>query len=211
MDNIVIFGASGHAKVIVDIIKLQAEYKIAGIVSPVSGSLPGIDYIGTDDDILELVKKYSLVGGIIAIGDIFIRRKIAEKISSAYPKFLFIKAIHPSSVIAKDVTIGEGSMVMAGTVINSCTVIGKHNILNSNSTVEHDNVIQDFVNISPSVTTGGNVTVKKGTNIGIGSNILPNITIGENVVIGAASLVCKDIPDNVVCYGIPARIKRKKD
>lgn len=211
MDNIVIFGASGHAKVVVDIITLQAKYKIAGAVSPTAGTLPGIDYIGTDDDILGLVKKYSLVGGIIAIGDVAIRRKIAEKISSICPEFLFIKAIHPSSIIAKDVIIGEGAMVMAGAVINSCAVIGKHCIVNSNSTVEHDNLIKDYVNISPSVTTGGNVTIKTGTVIGIGSNILPNITIGENAVIGAASLVCKDIPDNVVCYGIPARVKRKKD
>ncbi|MEQ1789546.1 MAG: acetyltransferase [Rickettsiales bacterium] len=211
MYNIAILGASGHARVVEDIINLEGKYKIAGIISPQTETLSGIDYLGVDDDIVELVKKYNLVGGIIAIGDNNIRKNIAEKISRLCPDFLFITAIHPSAIIAKTVSLGAGTMVMAGAIINPYTTVGKHCILNTNSTIEHDNIIGDFVHIAPSVTMCGNVKIHTGAMIGVGTNIIPNITVGENSVIGAGSLVCCDLPENIVCYGVPARIIRKKD
>lgn len=205
MDNIVIFGASGHAKVVADILLLEGKYRIAGLISPMEARIAGLDYLGKDEDITEVARKYNIIGGIIAIGDIGTRQKIAEEIFNRCNNFLFIKATHPSAIVARDASVADGSVIMAGAIVNPAVTIGTHCIINTNATIEHDNVIKNFVNIAPSVTTGGNVIIESGAMIGMGTNILPNITVGANAIVGAGSLVRTNIKESSTCYGIPAR------
>lgn len=205
MKNIYIIGAGGHAKVVADIILKRKEMLNDNI------NLVGF----LDDNSKESVLKFPIVGKIEMINELkknknnyFIiaigNNQIREKLSNIYD-CQYITLIHPSAIIGNNVTIGEGTVVMPGVVINSYTKIGKHCIINSSSTIEHDNETRDYVHISPNVVLGGNVKVGKNTWLGIGSTVIQGIKIGEYSIVGAGSVVVKNISDKIKAYGNPCR------
>lgn len=211
LEDIVIFGASSHAKVIIDIIEKQGIYNIRGIsdVSQDKGTdFYGYPILGDDEFVL---RHYDIFGGIVAIGDNFIRSKVVESIKSILPDFNFIQAIHPSVPIARNVKIGNGTVIMAGCVINNDAEIGEHCIINTKSSIEHENKIGNFVHIIAGVTTGGNVRVGDYSAIGLGSTLTAGITIGKHTIIGAGSVVFSNIGDQVLVYGTPAKIIRRRE
>ncbi len=198
---ITLYGASGHAKVIIDIIKSNNE---------------SINHIMDDNENIDQLIGYPVLkpcetmceNVIIAIGDNKIRKRIVEKLSATYSKAI----IHSSAVIGSDTVIGDGTVIMARVVINTDAKIGTHCIINTASIIEHDAVIGDFVHISPGAIITGNVIVGNGSQIGAGAIVLPNIKIGKNVIVGAGTVVIKDIEDNTVVVGNPARkLKKIKD
>lgn len=212
--NIVLFGASGYAKVIIDIIEKQNEYQIVGLIDdfkPVGERLLNHTVIGKIEDLSRLMIEYDIYGGILAIGDNWVRSKAVEKVCSVVPSFKFVNAIHPSSVIGQDVKIGDGSVVMAGVVINPSSSIGAHCILNTNSSIDHDGIMKKFSSLAPNVTTGGNVEIGEFSAISIGSIIIHGKKIGNHTVIGAGSLILKDVGDNEVVFGLPGKCKKKRN
>jgi sugar O-acyltransferase (sialic acid O-acetyltransferase NeuD family) len=186
-------GASGHAKVIVDILEAN-NIKIEGVFDNNLEIKSLLDYPVSHSEEL----KSPL---IISIGNNNIRKRIASE-----SKIEFGIAIHPSAIISKHALIGEGSVVMQGAIIQSCADVGKHCIINTGASIDHDCVIEDFVHISPHATLCGNVRVGEGSWIGAGTTIIQGIKIGKWSVIGAGSVVTKDIPDNVVAYGNPCKV-----
>lgn len=197
MATINLFGASGHAKVVIDIIKAQGDN--VGCLyddNPQCISLQG----HTVSHPQSAAVKGPL---IITIGSCEIRRHIAERIKVEYAK-----AIHPSAIISESVNIGEGSVVMPLVVINSEARIGRHCIINTKASIDHECIIGNFVHIAPGCTLSGGVTIGDGSWIGVGSCVKQGIRIGRNCMIGAGAVVVNDIPDNVVAYGNPCRIIR---
>lgn len=191
-DEIILIGASGHSKVIADIIRkngntvygfLDDDRTKKGVIGPVS------------DCLLYQDKKF-----VIAIGSNQIRKKIAE----TYPTLQYCTAIHPSAVLADNIEIGEGTVVMANAVINSDARIGNHCIINSASVVEHDCYLEDFVHISPGAVLCGTVTVKSACHIGSNAVVRNNISICDDVTIGCGGCVVKDIKSAGVYIGVPA-------
>ncbi|MEK7790902.1 MAG: acetyltransferase [Deltaproteobacteria bacterium] len=208
MEQILVFGTGGHAKVVIDIVEKQ--YHVSGLIDispPKISSLWNYPYLGTENDIGSL----GIFQGIIAVGDNGVRQKIAEKIISLVPKFRFITAIHPSAQIGRGVEILPGAVIMAGACINADTRIGAHGIINTRASIDHDCVIEDFVSIAPGVTIGGNVRVGHGSAIGLGASIIHNVSIGAHALIGAGAVVIKDLPEHVVAYGVPCRIIRRRE
>lgn len=191
-----LYGAGGHAKVIIDILKSQGK-EINAIFDE-------------DENIQELLgfrvlnPKVIASPIIISIGNNKKRKRIVDKINVEYGV-----AIHTSSIISKTATIGLGTVVMQGAIIQTGTTIGRHCIVNTGATVDHCCELQDFVHISPNATLCGDVFIGEGTLIGAGSVVLPNIRIGKWSIIGAGSVVTKNIPDNVVAYGNYCKIIRK--
>lgn len=211
--NILIFGASGHAKVIIDIVEKQNVFNIVGLIDTykkLGTNLGDYKVLGTEDDLPKIVSKYKIFGGIIAIGDNFSRMKIYERISEILPDFQFVTAIHPNAVISKKVMIGDGSVIMAGAIVNSNSFIGRHAILNTKSAVDHDCKIGDFSSIAPGATLGGNVEINIGSAISLGANVIENLSIGKHTVVGAGALVLKSIGDNEIAYGMPAKTVRQR-
>lgn len=202
MDSICLFGASGHGKVIKEIIESQ-ENKVLLFVDdkPLKEALLGITVFKTAGIHQFLSEKF-----IISIGDNAIRKKI----SKAFP-FIYAKAIHSESLLSKSASILEGTSVMAGAIINAEAIIGKHCIINTNAVIEHDCVLEAFVHISPNATIAGNVSVGEGTHIGVGAVVLQNIKIGKWAIIGAGAVVIKDVPDFATVVGNPARIINYKE
>lgn len=192
-----LIGVGGHSKVIVEMAKLS-----------------GLNFDGLYDDDPKIhnqkiygLKVYGPVDsfesghGIIAIGDNKIRKYINNRLSNVKWESL----IHPSAIISADVEIGEGTVIMAGVILQPGVKIGKHCIINTGACIDHDCQINDYVHIAPNASLAGGVKVGEGTLIGIGSSIIPNITIGQWSKIGAGSVVVHDQPDNCTVVGSPAK------
>ncbi len=199
MCKVIIIGASGHGKVIADIIKNSGD-ELLGFLDDniVLKEVLGYPRLGVIKD----CTNYPDIRFIIGIGNNEIRKKIAEE----YPDLKYYTAIHPRAVIATDVVIGEGSCVMANAVINTSAKVGKHCIINTGSVVEHDNVLEDYVHISPKAALGGTVRIGERTHIGIGATVKNNIEICKNCTIGAGAMVVKNIGKPAIYIGIPAKI-----
>ncbi len=211
--NIVMVGSSGHAKVIIDTIEKEGQYNIVGLLDAfkkAGESAFGYEILGEEKDLPKLIKKHELKGCIIAIGDNWVRNIVKNKIRKIDASFQFINTIHPSAIVARGVTVGLGTAIMAGAVINSNSKIGDFCIINTNASLDHDSNMSDFSSIAPGVTTGGNVSIGEFTAVSLGVNIIHAIAIGKHSVIGTGSTVLKDIDDYVVAYGTPARTIRNR-
>ncbi len=193
MKKIGIYGASGHGKVVAGIAKLL-----------------GFEVIYIDDakeDCLSLEEFQKRYNFPIAwgIGDNDTRRQKAPLIEH------FATLVHPKAVVAEGVHIGEGSVVMAGAIINPDARIGAHTIINTAAVIEHDCTVGDYVHIAPNCALAGGVQVGEGSFVGIGSSVIQNVAIGKDVLVGAASLVLENIGDGLVAYGVPARVRGKNE
>ena len=188
-----LYGASGHAKVIIDILRANNER---------------IEALFDDNEAIHSLLNYPVLHSsevrgplIISIGNNSIRKKVAENVHVD-----FGIAFHPSAIISKEAEMSVVTGIMQGSIIQSDVRIGKHCIINTGASVDHECVIEDYVHISPHCTLCGNVSVGEGTWIGAGSTIIPGVKIGKWSVIGAGSVVTKDIPDNVLAVGNRCRI-----
>lgn len=197
-----LIGASGHGKVIVDILRSN-KIEILGIWDDNQKLHEFMGY-PIKGNILDCAKAPH-ISLIVAIGQNSIRKEVVEKCRMAS----FGIAIHPSAVISSDVIVGEGSVAMANSTVNIGTTIGKHVIINTNASIDHDCIIEDFVHISPQAGIAGNVHIGEGAHVGIGANVIQGITIGKWCTIGAGSVVIKDIPDGATVVGNPGRIISK--
>jgi sugar O-acyltransferase (sialic acid O-acetyltransferase NeuD family) len=212
-NKIVVIGSSGHAKVVLDIIEREGQYHIAGLIDtykPAGEAFFGYEILGAEETLVKLVSNGDVYGGIIAIGDNWIRHLAAEKIRSLLPGFKFVSAIHPSASLARGATVGDGSVLMAGAIVNSDSRVGNFCILNTNASLDHDSVMEDFSSLAPNATTGGNVAIGGFSAISMGANIIHGLKIGKHSVVGAGAVVLDDLQDYCVAYGIPARVIGKR-
>jgi len=192
----IIFGASGHGKVIYNIL-IESNDKVSHFFDDNKSLKTFIDKEVTTYD-PNYLKDEEL---IIAVGNNVNRYQISKRI-----KHNFGIAIHPSAIISKDVIIERGTVVMHAAIIQTGSIIGKHVIINTAASVDHDCKIADLVHISPNSTLCGNVKVGFGSHIGAGSVINPNITIGKWCIIGSGAVIIRDIPDYAIVVGNPGKI-----
>lgn len=194
MATINLFGASGHAKVIKDIIEAQGDN-----VGCLYDDAPHCDEIHGSP---VLNASSVCVEGplIISIGSNRVRKLISEK----YP-LRYERAIHPQAIVSPSARVGAGSVIMHGAVVQADAQIGQHCIINTGASVDHECLVGDFVHISPHATLCGNVHVGEGSWIGAGSTVIPGIRIGRWCTVGAGSVVVRDIPDGVTAVGNPCK------
>jgi sugar O-acyltransferase (sialic acid O-acetyltransferase NeuD family) len=207
MENTYLFGASGHGKVIKEIlnangVKVEAFIDDNHQVNECAG--------------LKVLHEYTgLTPVIVSIGVNRIRRIVVEKLKAKAlangNELEFTTAIHPSAIVSPTAKIGKGTVIMPGVIINAYAVIGEHCIINTGATIDHDCFIGDYCHIAPGVNISGATNIGSGTWIGVGSCVIQCLSIGQNCMIGAGSVVVKDIPDNVVAYGNPCRVIRNNE
>lgn len=197
MKEVVIIGASGHGKVIADII-IKSGDKVIGFIDD-NTSLPdeiiGIPFLGSTSEIGKYIDNLFVIG----IGNNAIRKRIAEQYNVQW-----YTAIHPSANIAMDTEIGVGTVIMANAVINTSAQIGKHCIINTGAIIEHDCCIEDYVHISPNATLCGTVNVGEMSHIGASATIKNNLTVCSDVVVGAGAAVIHNIEKHGTYVGVPA-------
>ena len=194
MKSIAVYGASGHGKVVADIAMTNGYDEVIFID----------DGDNTYLNFQEYIKLYTYPI-VLGIGDNSIRKVVYSKIKAE--KLEVKTLVHERAIIANDVILNEGVVVMPGVIVNTGSTIGIGSILNTGSVIDHDCSIGDFVHIAPNSALAGDVSIKDMALIGIGSSIVQGKSIGENSVIGAGSVVISNIPDNVVSYGVPAKVR----
>lgn len=206
MKSVIVIGASGHGKVVADIVQKSGD-KIVGFLDDnilLPSRFIGFPLLGTVDKYEKFKDEAEFV---IAIGNASIREKIAKKLFDVK----WYTAIHPSAEISSlNVNISEGSVIVANAVINTGSYIGKHCIINSSAVVEHDNIIEDFVHISVGAKLAGSVHIGKATWVGIGAIINNNITVCGDCMIGAGAVVVKNIDVSGTYIGVPAKNKNNR-
>lgn len=198
MKEVYLVGAGGHAKVIAEILELQGDL-VKGVFDDNASITHLLHYPSFGFFNPEMIGDRAKV--IISVGNNRIRKSIAERL-----KVRFGSALHPSVVLSKTATIGNGSVAMAGVTVNSEAKIGSHVILNTQCSVDHDCQIGDYVHLSPQVALAGGVKVGEGTHIGIGACVIQGITIGKWCTIGAGAVIINDIPDGATVVGNPGKI-----
>ena len=194
MKRVIVIGAGGHGKVIADIIRLSGDEVVGFIDDKNPSELPDFNIVGTTADIGKCYCWY-----FPAVGECDTREHLMMH------KVKWYTAIHPASTIAQGVKIGEGSCVMANSVINPGAVLGKGVIVNTAATIDHDCRISSFVHIAPGAHISGSVSVGEKCWIGIGALICNNIDICSGCIIGAGTVIIKNIDEVGTYVGVPSR------
>lgn len=208
-------GAGGHAKVVIEILRLSGNYEIAGLLDHEpelwNTEVAGVPVLGGDDLLPEIYARgiHCAFIGVGTIGVTEARRRLYDKVR--HHGFELARAVHPQAVISPSAEIGDGPTIMAGVVINAAARLGDNVIVNTGATIDHDCVIGSHVHISCGASLGGSVTVGEASHVGIGASLIQSIHVGRSAVIGAGSVVISDIPDGVVAVGVPARILKRTE
>lgn len=205
VDRLVLFGGGGHAKVVLDIIREAGQADVVGILDddparqgghfhdiPVLGGLEVLADPSFDDRLM-----------LVAVGDNAKREAVVRRLEALGVRFA--RAIHPRAHLARDVSVGPGTVIMAGVVINPDTAIGAHVIVNTAASIDHDCQIEDFAHVSPGVHLAGGVRVGRGAHLGIGACAIPGVRIGARAIVGAGAVVAGDVAADLTVVGVPAK------
>jgi len=209
--KVAIWGAAGQALVVEDILHLRGECEVVGFLDDVDLSRAGESFgrgtiLGGEEQLPRL-KAEGVTSIVLAFGDCEGRIRLADRLRAE--DFLLEGAIHPSSVVSPHCTIGNGTIVAAGVVINPEARIGNNVIINNSASVDHHCVVEEGAHVAPGVHLGGWVTVRRAAWLGIGATVKDRVTVGARAIIGAGAVVVTDIPADVVAYGVPARVVRQ--
>jgi len=204
--KVLVLGAGGHGQVVADILRSQQaageQLRFAGYLDDREGSRH--EGGGT---VLGAINQWSSIshdGVIVAIGDNATRKKRFDELTAAGARFVTPR--HPSTTVASEVSIGTGSMLCAGVIINTHAWIGVNTIINTGASIDHHCRIGDHVHVAPGVRLGGNVEVGDGALVGIGAIVLPGTKVGAWSTVGAGAVVTKDVAAGTTVVGVPARV-----
>lgn len=203
MPSIAILGASGHGKVVAEIAELNGFTTIDFFDDrfPELTTIEHWKVVGNSQELYGKAVGYDAV--FVAIGNNTIRNQKQLALTKSGANLTAL--IHPSATVSKYANVGDGSIIMAGAVVNPFATIGKACIVNTNSTVEHDCCLADGVHLSPNVALAGTVSVGMCSWVGLGATVKQLIKIEENVIIGAGATVVNNIPANLTVIGTPAK------
>ncbi|SHJ08940.1 sugar O-acyltransferase, sialic acid O-acetyltransferase NeuD family [Hymenobacter daecheongensis DSM 21074] len=204
----VIVGAKGFAKEVLEIFSQQQDLEGIYFYDDVSQDLPEALYgrfpvLKTPADAARIFAQDPRF--VLGVGNPKVRRKLAQKMTELGGQLC--SSVSPHAFIgAFNNTIGTGVNIMTGSILTNDVVVGEGVLINLNCTVGHDNVLGDYCELSPGVHLSGNVTIGKEVVIGTGAVLLPGVSIGDNSIIGAGSVVNRDVESNVIAVGIPAKV-----
>jgi sugar O-acyltransferase (sialic acid O-acetyltransferase NeuD family) len=205
--KIAIAGAGGHGRVALDCLRVRSgdnldlaffDDRWEEVVE-----LDGVPVRGSISDLLH-ASEWDQV--FVALGDNAARQRVAEDLVRRGRRLVTI--VHPHTAISPRATIGEGTIAVAGSVVNAGARVGRCVILNTLSSVGHDCVVEDFAQIASGVNVGGGAVIECGAFLGIGAKVVPLARIGAWSVVGAGSVVLGDLPPRSFCHGTPARVVR---
>ena len=214
MTPLLIFGAGGHAR------------EVAQIVHDINQAQPGSWHLlgfMADPQAVALHPKplpASLLGNsqqalathpqahcVIAVGNSQARRSIAARLRQQHPGLRFATLVHPRAWVATGASVGQGSVVFAGALINVDASLGIHTSINLACTISHDCQLGDYVSLGPGVHMAGDDTLGEAVDVGTGASIRPRVSVGANAVIGAGAAVVRDLLGDSTAVGVPARLR----
>ena len=205
--GLLIYACGGHAKVVADA-AAAAGLEVAGFGDDSADAKAPFGGAVVARSVAEATAfcVANQLGAIVAIGNNQVRSRVAQQFRDGGVRLA--RVIHPKATVAGDVGIGDGTVVFAGVCVNPGSSIGANAILNTGCTVDHDNVVGDNAHLAPGVHTGGTVRIGEGAFVGVGASIRNNVSIGAWSVVGVGAAVVSDIPEGVVAFGNPARVRQ---
>jgi len=203
----VIYGASGHAKVIADII-LAGPTKLLAFIDDNPALDGSIAFDVTIRSFSWLVDRHasSPVTVVLGIGDNYARRAVADRCKEAGMTLQTV--IHPSAIISRFATVSAGVTILAQAVVNTNANVGQGALVNTGAIVEHDVCVGDFAHVSPRAVLAGGSRLGELSHLGAGAVVIDDVVVGAGTIIGAGAVVTRHVGDHVVAYGVPARAKR---
>ncbi|MGB6191234.1 MAG: NeuD/PglB/VioB family sugar acetyltransferase [Terracidiphilus sp.] len=209
MEEIVVIGGGGHARVVLSILGKLKRFNILGYTDLRDhGPLLGHPFLGPDSGLAAIVTAHPALNVAIGVGQVGLgdrRRDLWTRLAGAAPRLLFPAIVSPHAVVNEDVVLGDAAVVMDGVVVNCGVRIGRGAILNTHATIEHDVVLEEWVHIAPGATLSGGVTVGHDSMIGAGATVIEGIRIPPDTFIGAGSTVIDSLTEPGVYAGSPAR------
>lgn len=204
--RIVLLGAGGHARVVLDAARTMADVEVVGLLDPnAKGSLDGLPILGTDD-LLPSLRDRGVTHAVVSVGSVKpsdLRLQLFERILAA--GLATVAIVHRAAVVSPFATVGEGTVVFAGAIVNPGAVIGRNCIVNTGAVIEHDCKVEDHAHISPAAALGGAAFVGRGAHVGIGATVLQGRRVGARALVGGGAVVVSDVPEGATVVGIPAR------
>ena len=206
LDPVVILGAGGHAKVVIELLRAQGR-PIAGLIDldATPRSVLEVPVLG-DDSALAGLRAGGVRHAIVAIGDNAAREAVARQ--AIERGFDLVNAVSPSASVSPTARLGQGVAVMAGAVINTDAFVGDLAIVNSGAIVDHDCHLAPGCHVGPGAALAGGVRLGAGVLIGVGASVMPGCAIGARTIVGAGACVVTDLEADVVAIGVPARTVR---
>jgi len=210
MQKIIILGGGGHARVLIDLIRVNGNYEIAGILD--TGLKKGtivldIPVLGGDDILADIFSE-GIKTVCIAVGsakDNDIRCRLFD--AARHMGFNILSLVHPNSYVSEESTISDGVQIMAGVTIQTKTCVGENSIINTGAIIDHDCIVGKHTHVCPGAVISGGVTIGNNAFIGAGATVIQGIKIGNNSVVAAGAVVINNVPEGVTVKGIPAKIK----
>lgn len=203
---IVVIGGGGHAKVLLHMLSRLEQFRVLGYVDPRNqGTVLGYPRLG-GDDALPVLAEQAGIGAVIGVGKVKAGRErlaMAERLKAL--GFALPAIVAPTAMIAREVALGEGTVVMDGVIVQPGSAIGRLGILNSGCVLDHDCVLGDDVHVAPRAVLSGNVSVGEGSMIGAGAALKHGVRIGSGCTIGVGAAVVSDCLEPGVYVGVPAR------
>jgi UDP-perosamine 4-acetyltransferase len=204
--DVLIIGAGGHGKVVLDILRAAGTDRPVGFLDAdpaLNGStINGLPVLGQINLLPKLRQKAR--GAIVAIGDNRARARVGDIVSQQ--GWELVNAIHPRATVSATARLGKNVVVAAGAVVATDTELADHVIINTSAVVDHECRIGRAAHICPAAALAGRVTVGEMAFIGLGSRIIQCLTIGANAIIGAGAVVIEDVTELVTVVGVPARM-----
>ena len=210
MMSFVIFGAGGHAKSVFDSLEPSLRAAFRGFVSNASASEKSMfGYpVMSEAQTLETVARNEVRKGFVAIGDNEGRRRLVEKISALNSKFEFLSVISPLARVSSDAVVGKGVFVGAFASIGPFSVLEDFSILNTGANLEHDAVVESFASISPGAQLAGQSHIGFQAAVGMNASVLEGVRVGPQALIGAGSVIAKEVSNFQVVFGPKAELRR---
>jgi sugar O-acyltransferase (sialic acid O-acetyltransferase NeuD family) len=203
MRSLIVIGAGGHAKMVIST-ALAAGFEIDQVLDDNpqrwGQAILGATIIGP----VAKVGEFQSRPAVIAIGDGVVRQRIAGTLDLKWAT-----VTHPFAYVDPSAVLGPGTVVAAGAVVQPGAVVGKHCVINTAASIDHDCRLGDFVTTGPGVHLAGGVAVGDGALLGVGACAKPYCRIGARTIVGAGAAVVSDLPDDVVAYGVPARVQSR--
>ena len=207
MDDVIIIGAGGHGKVVLDILLAEGKYRPVGFVdnnpSLLDSYVCGLPVLGPINALPRL-KRQRIRHAIIAIGDN--RQRLAQRAFLASDGVELVNAVHPTAFVSPRAKLGRGVIVAPGARVVVEASIGDIAIVNTGAIVDHECVVAEAAHVCPGAVLAGRVRVGRGAFVGIGAQVIQCRSVGEFAVVGAGAAVIQDVPDGATAVGVPARV-----
>jgi len=210
---LILFGAGGHARALIDVVQAQGSYTLLGLVDSISKPgerVAGFPVLGSEADLPALLQRHACNHVFVALGDNFQRHAASRRLLVALPALRFATLVHPGAIVSPSARLGAGVVVMPGAIINAGSVVEEGVLVNTRASIDHDCHLASFSSVAPGVVCGGKVLLGERSAVNIGASVANRISIGTDTVIGAGAVVLKDMPAGVLAFGVPCRVVRQR-